>query len=404
MNGLVRYAAGSVRFEVMGGRGERFLNTCVEAGIPVEHIHPTDTGYLATVPLRDYKRMRPFARRNRCRLRVREKYGAYFALLAYRGRWGIALGLVLCALALFLGGDLIWNICFLNFTPEQETAARAMLFEQGIYEGAFQNHEILMRAASELFVESEEYGWVTLNFVKGRLVEEKTQRERPPESVSTEITNVVAVSDGIVRRIDLVDGYPSVVTGQYVARGQVLVSGMRLNSYERPMYTHAEADVWAEVENTYLYTQPLHGTSTLPTAECKSYYTLYLPWGELPLYRNADLAGTAARRVLRRPAAPLGFHLPALVEELQVRSTQPTAWTLTPEAACQIARSRILDTLRTQFGIYELLEETAEVREKSDSVTLVLRLRFLANIGEMKPFSGEMDQNAGPDTISEENP
>jgi len=87
-----------------------------------------------------------------------------------------------------------------------------------------------------------------------------------------------------------------------------------------------------------------------------------------------------------------------------VRSTQPTAWTLTPEAACQIARSRILDTLRTQFGIYELLEETAEVREKSDSVTLVLRLRFLANIGEMKPFSGEMDQNAGPDTISEENP
>lgn len=403
MNGWARYAAGSVRFEVTGGRGERFLNACVEAGIPVEHICPTDTGYLVTAPLRDYKRMRPFARRNRCRLRVREKYGAYFALLAYRGRWGIALGLALCVLALFLGGDLIWNICFLNFTPEQETAARAMLFEQGIYEGAFQNHETLMRAASELFVDSEDYGWVTLNFVKGRLVVEKTQRERPPEFISAELTNVVAVCDGIVRRIDLVDGYPGVVPGQYVARGQVLVSGMKLNSYERPMYTHAEADVWAEVENTYRYTQPLHGTSTLPTAECKSYYTLYLPWGELPLYRSVDLAGTAQRRVLRRPAAPLGFHLPALVEELQVRPTQPTAWALTPAQARDIARSRILDTLRMQFGEYELLEETAEVRQEGDAVTLALRLRFLANIGEMKPFSAEISPKAGPDTISDEN-
>lgn len=404
MNGWARYAAGSVRFEVTGGRGERFLNTCVEAGIPVEDIRPTDTGYLATIPLRDYRRLRPFARRNRCRLRVREKYGAYFALLAYRGRWGIALGLALCVLALSLGGDLIWNICFLNFTPEQETAARAMLFDQGIYEGAFQNHEMLMRAAGELFVESEEYGWVTLNFVKGRLVVEKTQRERPPEPVSTEITNVVAISDGIVRRIDLVDGYPSVVTGQYVARGQVLVSGMRLNSYERAMYTHAEADVWAEVENTYVYTQPLHGTSVLPAAGCKSYYTLYLPWGEVPLYRNADLAGTAQRRVLRRPAAPLGFHLPALIEELQVRQTQPTAWTLTPAAAQEIARSRILDTLRTQFGEYELLEETAEARQESDSVTLTLQLRFLANIGKIEPFPDEMRPQTGPDTISEKNP
>ena len=72
MNRLARYAMGSVNFEVTGGRGERFLNDCVNAGVPVEHIRPTQTGYLATVPLRDYKRMHKYARRSRCRLRVRE--------------------------------------------------------------------------------------------------------------------------------------------------------------------------------------------------------------------------------------------------------------------------------------------------------------------------------------------
>lgn len=403
MNGLARYLAGSVRFAVTGGRGERFLNACVGAGIPVEHIRPTDTGYEATVPLRDYRRMRPFARRNRCRLRVREKYGAYFALAAYRGRWGILCGLALCALALALGGDLIWNICFLNFTPEQEASARAMLFEQGIYEGAFQSHEALMRAAGELFIESEDYGWVTLNFVKGRLVVENTRRERPPEPVGAEITNVVAVCDGIVRRVDLAGGYPRVVPGQYVARGQVLVDGMKRNSYERPMYTHAEAAVWAEVENTYLYTQPLRGVAQLPTGEYQSYYTLYLPWGELPLYRGADLSGASQRRVLRRPAAPLGFHLPVLIEELQVRPTRQTEWTLTEDGARDIARSRVLDMLRTEFGVYELLEETAETRVDGDALTLRLHVRFLADIGKMVPYPEEMRAENAPEDTSEEN-
>ena len=54
MNRLARYAMGSVNFEVTGGRGERILNYCENAGVPVEHIRPTQTGYLATVPLRDY--------------------------------------------------------------------------------------------------------------------------------------------------------------------------------------------------------------------------------------------------------------------------------------------------------------------------------------------------------------
>ncbi len=97
---------------------------------------------------------------------------------------------------------------FYNFTPEQEASARAQLFEKGIYEGAFQNNEKLVRAAGELFVGSEEYGWVALNFVQGRLVVEKHSGRRC-RSIGTEVTNVVAKSDGIIRRLELVDGYPA---------------------------------------------------------------------------------------------------------------------------------------------------------------------------------------------------
>lgn len=401
MNRLARYAMGSVNFEVTGGRGERFLNDCVNAGVPVEHIRPTQTGYLATVPLRDYKRMHKYARRNRCRLRVREKYGAYFALFTYRHRWGILAGLVLCVLLLCMCRNLIWNICFYNFTPEQEASARAQLFEKGIYEGAFQNNEKLVRAAGELFVGSEEYGWVALNFVQARLVVEKTQREKVPELIGTEVTNVVAKSDGIIRRLELVDGYPRVVPGQYVAQGQVLVSGMTLSQYERPLYSHAQAEVLAEVEKSYVYTQPLHVEPVLPQAVSKSYYKLYLPWGELSLYAQLDVPENASQRVLRRPAAPFGFHLPALVEETQVRQAAAVPFDLTPGLAEDIARSRILDAIRAEFGDYELLEETPSAEEADGAVTLTLRVRMLADIGKMVPYEGEAmepDSTIGADS------
>ena len=249
MNRLARYAMGSVNFEVTGGRGERFLNDCVNAGVPVEHIRPTQTGYLATVPLRDYKRMHKYARRNRCRLRVREKYGAYFALFTYRHRWGILAGLVLCVLLLCMCRNLIWNICFYNFTPEQEASARAQLFEKGIYEGAFQNNEKLVRAA-----------------------------------------------------------------------GTTLVTSV-------PM--------------------------------------------------------------------------PALVEETQVRQAAAVPFDLTPGLAEDIARSRILDAIRAEFGDYELLEETPSAEEADGAVTLTLRVRMLADIGKMVPYEGEAmepDSTIGADS------
>lgn len=120
----------------------------------------------------------------------------------------------------------------------------------------------------------------------------------------------------------------------------------------------------------------------------KSYYKLYLPWGELSLYAQLDVPENASQRVLRRPAAPFGFHLPALVEETQVRQAAAVPFDLTPGLAEDIARSRILDAIRAEFGDYELLEETPSAEEADGAVTLTLRVRMLADIGKWCPMRG----------------
>ena len=162
-----------------------------------------------------------------------------------------------------------------------------------------------------------------------------------------------------------------------------------------------QAEVLAEVEKSYVYTQPLHVEPVLPQAVSKSYYKLYLPWGELSLYAQLDVPENASQRVLRRPAAPFGFHLPALVEETQVRQAAAVPFDLTPGLAEDIARSRILDAIRAEFGDYELLEETPSAKEADGAVTLTLRVRMLADIGKMVPYEGEAmepDSTIGADS------
>ena len=74
---------------------------------------------------------------------------------------------------------------------------------------------------------------------------------------------------------------------------------------------------------------------------------------------------------------------------------------LTPGLAEDIARSRILDAIRAEFGDYELLEETPSAEEADGAVTLTLRVRMLADIGKMVPYEGEVmepDSTIGADS------
>ena len=71
-----------------------------------------------------------------------------------------------------------------------------------------------------------------------------------------------------------------------------------------------------------------------------------------------------------------------------MRQAAAVPFDLTPGLAEDIARSRILDAIRAEFGDYELLEETPSAEEADGAVTLTLRVRMLADIGKMVPYEG----------------
>ena len=379
------YFSGMVRFSAQGGNSARFLNACAQKGIAVQEVCATAVGFTAKVPLRDYTRLHHIARKCRCRLRVTEKYGAWFALRAYRARWGIIAGFVVCGLLLALFQGLIWNITFYDFTSQEVAHLRSQLYEKGIYEGSFADLQKLKKVQRELFVANDGYGWVSLNAVHGRIVVEKNDVQKETQTLpETDITNIVARCDGIVQFADITGGFLTVTKGQAVAQGEVLVSGVRVGVTQMPYYVHAEAKVYAEIERIYEVFQPFQVKCNLPTGKVRTFYSLNLPWGTLSLMPKS--APQENQRVAYYPLTVLGLHLPATVKELETREHETVNVAYTPELAEQIACLKALEMLKTEFPLCEINSLHKTSQQQADGILFHVKVHATADIAEKVPF------------------
>lgn len=382
------YLSGEVSFEVVNGRVDRFLTFCSERGIPLSCIRAIPGGVSAQVPARLYSKLPALARTCHCRLRLKERFGLCFALFLLRKRYGILAGIAAGALALCIFPNLIWNIRFYDFTPAQQQEMRQMLYNCGVYEGAFATQEDMGRIAAQLRAQTDDYSWIALNLVRGKLIVEKNDMEKKPTLQEQEVTDLVAISDGIIRFMDVRGGYYLVQADQSVREGQTLVTGMcDENGEGRVSYEHSEGEIYAEVEKAYQFTQPFAQTVELPQSSTQTAHRLFCFGLEIPL-DNCDASGSALKTVYRQPLSLFGFPLPATIETTLYREVAPQEYTVSETLACDLARNAVLRQAEQDFGDIELLDLSMDTTVENDSLTAVFHLRFIANIAKSVPFGG----------------
>lgn len=194
-----------------------------------------------------------------------------FWLAAYRRRAGLLAGAAAAALLLALSQRLVWNITFLNCTQAEQQQLRTQLYEHGIYEGAYVDAQMLKYTASEMFLSTDEYSWVTLNFVHGRLVAEKVDRTQQPQALEQQYCDFVAAEDGRLTRLDVSGGFVRRREGRdRLEGGGARVQRTGWGAAAKPLLSPAAAKVYAEVEKIYTCTQPLQVSAQCPTGEVQT--------------------------------------------------------------------------------------------------------------------------------------
>ena len=194
---------------------------------------------------------------------------------------GLLAGAAAALLLLALSRQLVWNITFLNCTQAEQQQLRSQMYEHGIYEGPLWMPEIEKRCKRNVF-STDDYSWVTLNFVHGRLVAEKVDRTQQPQALEQQYCDFVAAEDGRITRLDVSGGFGAAAREKLCQKGGACVQRPGWAQREA-LFSPAAAKVYAEVEKILHLHPAFAGVSPMPTGEVQTARRLLGPWGSLPL-------------------------------------------------------------------------------------------------------------------------
>ena len=320
---VLNYLRGQVTVEVESAAPERVLNLCAAHGIPFWELAWLSEIRLRAVTSRaELPRLREVLTRTDAVLTVVRTEGAPEVWRQYRRRYVLLAAAALLAAVLALGSTHIWDFQVTgNDTVPAETILRT-LEKHGVTLGARSriDQEALR---NQVLLELPDLVWLTVNMRGCTAHVQVVERQRPPHLYADgEIANVVAARDGLVTRIQALDGQAQVMTGTTVTAGQVLISGVVDSDQRGYRLLHGMGQVWARTWYELSVSVPLTVQEKGQEVGAVTRLAVDIGRNRIKIYGKGSMTGTDCDKmtVYRQARLPFGLTLPVtLVTERTVR-------------------------------------------------------------------------------------
>lgn len=313
-----QWMQGSVRFSIQGEHPERLLNLAARAQIPLRRVEQKDSQIRAEIAPKDYKKLRPFARRCGTRLRVVGRRGFPFFCQMLRKRPGLAAGAVLFLGVVLASGCFVWDITIQGAPSIPAWEIREFLREEGLKKGSWKGQVDVQGLEQALLIQFDQLSWAAVNLV-GTVAQVDLQESDPaPDTIHRDQPcNVVASKGGTIVSIDAYDGKGMVKPGTAVKKGDLLISGIVQGTKGGTYYRHAQGKVLAEYTETRQFSAPVQPVLRVPDGDPANYKFLSLGSIRLPLFFGPMQLENCFTRTFSRPARWNGMDLPWDIQIVQ---------------------------------------------------------------------------------------
>ena len=189
---------------------------------------------------------------------VQKKISGFPVLLnRLKYRMGIVGGLVLMAAAVFVSSLFVWEIRIVGNEQLSDETVAEMLSKAGFREGALKKKLDVKDIADTVLINEDSISWIAIN-LDGTVAYIELKEAVPALPVPRkENVNLVAVTNGIILRVDAHEGGTKVKKGDTVTKGQMLVSAFVDKRTGGSVLRGARGFVWAETERKFKVTVPL---------------------------------------------------------------------------------------------------------------------------------------------------
>ena len=210
--------------------------------------------------------------------------GIPFVFAKYKGRYGLILGSFIGLFLIFFSQLFIWEVTISGNHKIDEKVITAALEEYGIKRGAFIPKLDLIKAEELFLMENRDVSSLSVNLRGTYARVALLERTYPPDITDTSIYyNIVASHDGIIIRVEAVDGSPEVMAGDAVIQGQLLINAFMPSGPHTYRLTRARGRVFAEVKENVTISIPLEQTEKLYTGKSRSVSSVKVLGNFIPL-------------------------------------------------------------------------------------------------------------------------
>lgn len=264
---FIRWLRGYVKIRIQGYSPERFLNMCSYHQIFIWGLSPVEGAYEMYLSVRDFRRLKPLARKARTRVSVRERHGFPFFAVRCRKRKLFFAGLILCAVLLKVYSLFIWDIHLEGNEKWTDETLVEFLKSEGVAPFMLKSRVDCPGIVKAIRKGYNDIVWVSASVDGSRLKIQVKENEDTFQSVPEDAENekpvdLVAAEDGVITGIVTRSGVPQVHVGDTVKKGDILVLGRvevlndsgEVTAYQ---YQKSDADIFADTQMEYSDSMPL---------------------------------------------------------------------------------------------------------------------------------------------------
>ena len=246
---VIYYILGYVNVVVEGFFIERFINTCISKRIFLWNTNRNKaTIFSANTSISNYREVVKIAKKCQCKIKINKKRGLPFILNKYRKRKLFAITLVVIILAIFTISNFIWNIEISGINEEKQKEILSFINNEGVNVGIYKKKVNIQGLINKIRIAREDIAWIGMEMKGTNLVIKVVEADEKPQIIDKdEWCNIIAKKDGIIAKVEALNGTPIVSEGDTVKKGDILVQGWIEGEHTENRYVHAEGNVMAKV-------------------------------------------------------------------------------------------------------------------------------------------------------------
>lgn len=354
LNRIVRALQGSDWVEIQCACPERVLNLLGTQQVPFWDLQILSEICLRLRLPRNWQNsLQEIARQTGATVEILRRRGVPVLWGRFRKRYVLLAGLVLFWLLLFGGNLFIWEFRVSgNETVPTETVLRA-LEKYGITVGSPGMSIDQEDMRNHVLLELRDVSWLTIH-VKGCIgYVQVVERQCPPEIAQEEgVYNIVATRDGLVTKVEALNGRAQVAQGSMVMAGDLLISGVYEPKEGSTYLTHSLGAVTARTWYVSSISVPLQVTGKSAESRTRSTFAVDFGKNRIKLWGRGSIIGVNCAKIIHYdPVILLGeLRLPITFVKETVTTYEPVVTRRSREQAQKEGEQLLLQQLKRSLA------------------------------------------------------